>query len=72
MEFNEALRQFRQRKEATQKEMASAIGISEKQYWQYEKGIHEMPIRYLIAICDAYECSADEVLGRIECEKEIE
>lgn len=57
------LKQFRQKNNVTQKQMAEAIGIAERQYWRYEAGQNELPIRYLVAICKAYKIDANWLLG---------
>ena len=38
------------------------IGIDQRQWNRYENGINELPIRYLIAICNAFNISADWLL----------
>ena len=37
--------------------------ILQQQYFKYEKGINELPIRYLVVICKAFDISADWLLG---------
>ena len=63
MLYIERSRQFRQEKRITQEQLAKTLGITQQQYYKYEKGINELPIRYLIEICKAYQLSADWVLG---------
>ena len=63
MLYIERIKQFRQENHVTQAQMAETLGISQQQYFKYEKGINELPIRYLVAICQAYDISADWLLG---------
>ena len=63
MLYIERIKQFRQAHKITQAQMAETLGISQQQYFKYEKGINELPIRYLFAICKAYGISADWLLG---------
>lgn len=63
MEYYERIKLIRTGKDITQEEMGQAIGISKQQYQKYEKGIHLMPIPYLIKACEFLEISADYILG---------
>lgn len=47
----------------SQRKLAASIGITQDQYWKYETGKNEMPIRYLIEFCHHYKVSADYLLG---------
>ena len=66
MLYIEKIRQFRQENKITQEQIAKTLGITQQQYYKYEKGINELPIRYLVEICKAYQLSADWVLGLSE------
>lgn len=63
MLYIERIRQFRQENNITQAQVANALGMSQQQYFKYEKGVNEMPVRYVIAFCKYYSVSADWVLG---------
>lgn len=39
------------------------MGMSQQQYFKYEKGVNEMPVRYVVAFCKHYDVSADWLLG---------
>ena len=56
------LKRFRQKMNITQAAAAEKIGIDQRQWNRYENGINELPIRYLIAICNAFNISADWLL----------
>ena len=57
------LKEFRRKRNLSQKEVAESIGIDQRQWSRYENGINEFPIRYLKQICKLYNVSADEILG---------
>ena len=63
MLYLERIKQFRQMHHITQAQVAETLGISQQQYFKYEKGINELPIRYLLVICQSYDISADWLLG---------
>ena len=45
------------------------MGMSQQQYFKYEKGVNEMPVRYVVAFCKHYDVSADWLLGLKEEKK---
>ena len=57
------LKQFREKHKITQAQAAEAIGIDQRQWNRYENGKNELPIRYLVAICKAFNESSDWILG---------
>ena len=63
VEYYKRIREIRIKNKATQKEFAELLGTTQQSYLKYEKGIHEMPIRRIVAICEHYNLSADYVLG---------
>lgn len=63
MLYIERIRQFRQENNITQAQVANALGMSQQQYFKYEKGVNEMPVRYVVAFCKHYGVSADWLLG---------
>lgn len=62
-EYYEILRDLREDADKSQKEIAAVLGTTQQVYSRYEKGINEMPIRPLKALCRYYKVSADYVLG---------
>lgn len=56
------LKELRQKLNLTQTAAAAKIGIDQRQWNRYENGINELPLRYLVAICNAFEVSADWLL----------
>lgn len=63
MEYMEKIIAVRKEKGITQQNIADKLGITQQQYWAYEKGKNELPIRYLIEICKMLDTSADWLLG---------
>lgn len=57
------LKRFRERHNLTQAKAAEAIGIDQRQWNRYENGYNEMPTRYIIALCKAFDVSSDWLLG---------
>lgn len=58
------LREAREDRGLTQSEVANILGITQQVYSRYERGIYEIPLRHLIALCDYYQVSAGYLLGR--------
>jgi transcriptional regulator with XRE-family HTH domain len=63
MLYIDRIKQFRQENNISQAQMARTLGMTQQQYFKYEKGINEMPVRYLLMICETYGLSADWLLG---------
>lgn len=63
MNYNESLKRIREKKGKTQNEIANELNTTQQQYWKYEKGIQELPIRHLITLSKIYQVSTDEILG---------
>lgn len=58
------LKQVRQSRKYTQKEMANRLGISQQAYQQLEAGkTEDMRISTLVKLCDILNVSADWLLG---------
>ena len=64
-DYMEILRELREDSDLTQAQVA-ALGTTQQVYARYEKGINELPVRHLRALCLLYEVSADYVLGLLE------
>ena len=57
------IRDLREDHDKTQQNIADVLGISQTMYARYERGVNEMPIRHLMALCKYYRVSADYILG---------
>lgn len=62
-DYTERIRDLREDNDKTQQEIAEYLGTTQQVYSRYEKGINEMPIRHIIALCKYYKVSADYILG---------
>ena len=62
--FAERLRKYRALKSTTQKQVAEAIGISERGYQEYELSRKEPTMGKLIALADYFDVSLDYLVGR--------
>ena len=61
--YTERMRDFREDHDKTQQEVAGYLGTTQQVYSRYEKGINEIPVRHIIALCKYYGVSADYLLG---------
>lgn len=66
--YPEIIRVLREDRGLKQSEIADYLGTTQQVYSRYERGINEMPIRHLIALCKFYGVTSDYILG-IEKEK---
>lgn len=63
------LKKFRKKYKLTQAAAAQSIGIDQRQWNRYENGPHDMPTRYLKALCIEHGVSADWLFGFTETEE---
>ena len=61
--YTEILRELREDSDLTQAQVAAVLGTTQQVYARYEKGINELPMRHLRALCLLYGVSADYILG---------
>lgn len=64
MTYDQRLRELRNEKGVTQKEVAAYLGLTTKAYCFYELGKREPSIGTLIKLCDYYNTTADFIIGR--------
>lgn len=64
MLFPERLKQIRQSQKLTQKQVAAALNITERQYQRYEGGEQTTTLENLIALADYFGVSLDYLVGR--------
>lgn len=62
--FGEHLKQIRKAKGFTQKDVATAIEITERNYQCYESGSKKPGFDSLIALADFFDISLDYLVGR--------
>ena len=53
-----------QRKGLSQERLARQIGVSQKAIDYWERGVNEPKASYILALCDFFDVSADDLLGR--------
>ena len=63
MEYIKRMRDLREDRDNTQREIAQVLGTSQTMYARYERGANELPIRHLVTLCRYYGVSADYLLG---------
>ena len=64
MDLKDALKRCRKLRNITQKQAASAAGVSEAMYQFYEYGRNEPTAGVLIALADFFDVSLDYLAGR--------
>lgn len=64
--FHEHLKKIRKDKKKTQKEVASAIQLSERNYQSFEYGKVKPSFETLIALADYFDVSIDYLVGRTD------
>lgn len=57
------LKYLRERKDFSVKEISAALGITERAYYNYEKGVREPSLNMLIKIANVYDCSLDDLVS---------
>ncbi len=64
--YYKRLRELREDKDLSQKEVAGLLGIDQRVYSNYETGKREIPSRYLFVLADYYDVSVDYIMGRVD------
>ncbi len=62
----ERIRDLREEKNMTQKQIAELLGMSQTGYSKYETGENDIPTAVLIKLADFYNISIDYMLGRAD------
>jgi len=62
---------LREDSDVKQKELADALGVSQRAYSHYENGTRKIPLDILVALAEYYGCSTDYLLG-MKKKKEID
>ena len=55
------LRDYREDKELSQREVAELIGTTQQYYSEYERGVREIPLHSFIKLARAYGVSLDQL-----------
>lgn len=62
--FYQRLRDLREDKDLTQKQIAMLLQTTAQQYSLWERGDREIPFHHAIALADFYKVSLDYIAGR--------
>lgn len=60
------IRDLREDRDLTQKQVAQMLGMSQTGYSKYETGENDIPTVVLIKLADFYQTSTDYLLGRTD------
>ena len=60
------IRDLREDRDLTQKQIAQMLGMSQTGYSKYETGENDIPTIILIKLADFYQTSTDYLLGRTD------
>ena len=59
------IKEMRKARKMTQQQLADAIGASKRQIGAWERGENELPMDYAVSIADLFDCTVDDVAGRV-------
>lgn len=62
-DVNKRIKDIREDRDLTQKQVAEKLNIKQQQYSEYERGLHTIPLEYFIPLCQILHISADYILG---------
>ena len=62
--FLPRLRDLREDRDLSQKQIAAVLGIDQRVYSTYETGKRDIPLNHLITLADYYHVTVDYLLGR--------
>ena len=65
----ERLKDLREDRDLSQKELAKILEMSQTGYSKYETGENDIPTQILIKLADFYNTSIDYILGRTNNQK---
>lgn len=63
MDYPQRIRDIREDRDLTQKQVADFLGMKYQQYRRYESGENEMKASHIIKLCEFYSLPADYILG---------
>lgn len=62
--YYKRLKDLREDSDKCQKEIAEVLGIDQRVYSNYERGVRAIPLKHLVALADYYDVSIDYIVGR--------
>ena len=63
------LKDLREDMDLQQSDIAKLLKTTQPQYFRYETGERDLPIRHLVTLADYYNVSTDYILGRTNNKK---
>ena len=60
------IRDLREDRDLTQREMGEVLSCSQRVYSNYETGKREIPTKFVIILADRYNTTTDYILGRTD------
>lgn len=63
------LKDIREDRNLTQKQIAKFLNMKQQQYSRYENGINEIPFEYIVKLAKFYNVSIDYLAGLTDCSK---
>ncbi|BCR36594.1 helix-turn-helix domain-containing protein [Mariniplasma anaerobium] len=57
------LKEFRETKNLSQRELAQRLGITQAYYWKWEIGKSFPNAKQILKLCDTLECSPNDLFG---------
>lgn len=64
MAYYRRIRDMREDRDLTQRQVAAILQMPQPQYNRYEQGLRDVPTTVLVKLADLYETSTDYLLGR--------
>lgn len=61
--FYRRIKELREDSDKKQLEIAIELKTTQQQYYRYENGIREIPVRHLIKLAELYNTSLDYIVG---------
>ena len=61
--YYEIIRELREDRDYTQKQIADILNTTQQVYSRYENGLNELPLRHLVVLCKFFNVSSDYILG---------
>lgn len=62
--YIDRIRELREDRDITQKEIAAVLQTTQQVYSRYEQGVNEIPLHHFIALADFYGVSLDYLAGK--------
>ena len=66
MAYYRRIRDLREDHDLTQRQVAEYLGMTQPQYFRYERGYRDIPTDVLLALAEYYHVSVDYLLGRTD------